>query len=673
MKKSSTQSKLGSKRQNASDLLEVEEDDYYELIDDILHRGVCLEFLNKLNGNGNLANYTIREVVEEYICPQTLNANCSLSSLLFDIQPDYVGKATHYVIHPWNAKFGRLVKALNVIDSMEDDGIRHYYWIDIFGISQNIHKHGYELNLDNQWLFRDEMFRNIRYLISNIGKCVAFLEPINDPLILNSSWCLFECMHAINVGATIKIGVSPDPPGVDNKLDEMIQNFDEYVNKFSVNYKESRTFIEIDREWLDMEVKREHPLGEVYLNDQVSAIFLEWLADRGMDILSEEYDIRKNSKSTTDDLLLDDIKDLTIVTEDIEDSPNSTIQRKNSIFSAGKSFISVTEFKNSMIDIFDVHRNSKSSNQILIIEEDRVLNMKALGNLLDDLQRPDDAKYIFELALNNIESHDNISSELILSLEHDYACLLGKDFQEFALAEKKLRMVLEKRIKLFDSDDNEQVMEVMASLGRLLKARQNSDEAEELFRKVYKFSINKNGSKARETLIICNLLALTLQQNKKMDEAEELFQKLLDTGIEVLGTKDEDVMVWANNLSLLLQDKGKYGKCEKLLRWCLRNAEQALGLLHPQTLTCVYNLGFLLWELDRLRAAESLFLREYNGCKQLYGENHQDTLRSRNNLINFYKSQGRNLEAQKLIGSKTAVLAREPTPNSPNTYYNKTE
>jgi hypothetical protein len=81
--------------------------------DDPLERGVSYEFLARLLKKQKLGGeLTTRQVVKQYIYPQTFNSKCSLSGLLRVLHPQSVGRATHYVIHPWDGNFERLVLAL---------------------------------------------------------------------------------------------------------------------------------------------------------------------------------------------------------------------------------------------------------------------------------------------------------------------------------------------------------------------------------------------------------------------------------------------------------------------------------------------------------------------------------------------------------------------------------
>jgi hypothetical protein len=61
----------------------------------------------------DLGNKTIREVVTEFVLPETREYGVSMAGVMKKYYHDYIGRAGFYVSFPWDSNFGRLVTALS--------------------------------------------------------------------------------------------------------------------------------------------------------------------------------------------------------------------------------------------------------------------------------------------------------------------------------------------------------------------------------------------------------------------------------------------------------------------------------------------------------------------------------------------------------------------------------
>jgi len=673
---------------------------------DVVDRGVSIEVLVDLLIEHDLEHLTTREVVDSFVLPQTADYQCSLAGLMKRSFPMAVGNATHYVVHPWDGSFGRLVRALMTVDSAfqeegasdssvdgtdedededgDGDGLgedsvtsskvsgkengekrKAFFWIDVFAIDQHEHLEGYEQ--EDAWLHRDELFRNVRRCIETIDFTCLFLDPCHKPVLLQRSWCLYECMQALSNGRELILASCPEP-GEARRMKEAIEDFGSAIEAFRPDFAKSVASSEEDREWLVHAVSAAHPSGAAWLNEQVGRVMLHWLAQ---EVLSDMYSyhqhrlansslqngMRGSSRSLTSSTRPPGISEggegstsLLEMKRKLSWNPSSSTGVSKSLTDAQVLSRSIfiprkesAELKNDDVG-FEGSVMSRSSpamlpRELLDSQWAPVDSIHALGSLLESLSCVDDAHLQYKRALDI--AHDMLGQEhsVTLHISHDLACLQAKHFFAFQEAEARLNWTLEEREERLGMYHNDTI-ETIVALARLLQAQNRIDEAEALFRRAVQNSIVKNGFEHRQSLVSANLLALLLQGKGHLFEARILLARTHVVGIAVLGRHHADVLVWRNNLAVLLQDLGELEMAESVFRKALTDCEQALGPEHQQTLNIVFNLGQCLWQQGKLRAAETLFRRELRSCRQIYGDHQHDTIRSIRNMIEFFASQG---------------------------------
>ena len=218
--------------------------------------------------------------MKQYVVPQTFNSKCSLSGLLRQVHPQSVGRATHYVVHPWDGSFERLVSALGAVDGSHDDeeGNPPYFWIDVFALNQRQQVEGYKREEDT-WLHRDEMFSQLKQCMRSIDKICVIIDPVPNPIVVKRAWCLFECAQALHQGREVMLCPVPEPPDCDPFLN-VVYDFEKTVSNYKIQFRETEATIPIDKEWLQKEVHSVSPLAEKWLNERVSKELLGWLGDR---------------------------------------------------------------------------------------------------------------------------------------------------------------------------------------------------------------------------------------------------------------------------------------------------------------------------------------------------------------------------------------------------------
>jgi len=579
-----------------------------ESVDDpenLCDRGVSIDLLLNLLHEHNLENMTTREVVSKFVIPQTLDYQCSLSGLMKRSFPDKVSTATHYVIHPWDASFSRLVHMLVSVDrafsttsdeassSSEDHSTndlinrplptisecgasRAFFWIDFFAVDQVAHLEGYA-NEDQSWLHRDELLENVRLIIERTPYTCVFIEPHYQPILIQRSWCLFELMHALYHGREILLSHCPEELNIE-ATKGFIDDLDKTILNFTPDFETSQVSVAQDKEWLLRAVNAVHSSGTTWLNQQVGTMMKQWFAEEMMKL-----------------------------TLNCNVAPSiSTLWR--------------------------------------------------LGMLLDQLCHVDFAETYLMQSLNLSRDQLGFEHMLTLTISHDLACFQAKRHHRFDLADELLRHVLSSREHIL-GEFHYLTTQTRVALARLLQERFRHDpdasealiaEAESLYSKSLKLSLVQNGISHMDTLVVANFLALLLQEKEDYRSSYILLSRIVSTSRATWGSRHEDVLVWTNNLAVLLQDMNQLPRSEALLKRTLTECEHALGVDHLQTLTTVYNLAECMLQQGRFRQAEGLFKRELVACQSVKGPRHPDTLSSLANMIQVLRQQNKDQEADEL-------------------------
>ncbi|CAK9029860.1 Nephrocystin-3, partial [Durusdinium trenchii] len=597
-------------RDSASERFDWSSDEIESIDDpqDLRDRGVSVELLKDLLEEHELGGKTTREVVTEFVLPQTTDYGCSLAGLMKRSFPRLVGRASHYVVHAWDGSFERLVRTLEAVasdyrgpvdaeeglvgsddddddegqegegvarDLLDDDdttGPCHtaMFWIDLCAIDQHLHMEGYT-DEERLWLHRDELLQNVRKCIERIPSTIIMMDPPHAPNVIGRAWCLYECMQALYYSRQELLMLScPDDDQEAQGMLSAIDNFGEAVKAFTPDFEASKTSSEQDKEWLLTAVNAAHPSGSEWLNEQVGKVMLHWLAQ---EVLTDMF----------------------------------------------------------------------HNDRLAPIE-----SLHELGTLLESLACVEQAHIQFVRSLDIARDQLGVEHARTLAIAHDLACLQAKHFYQFAQAEELLRETLTSRERIL-GPYHPATNETTIALARLLQAQGYLDKAEELYRSALQHSLVENGFAHRSSLIAANLLALLLQSKGNLFEGYILLARTLAVGLKVLGPRHLDVLVWRNNMAVLLQDFEHLIPAESVFRKALNDSEQAFGPDHPQTLNIVYNLGQCLWQQDKMRAAEMLFRRELSGCQTMLGMGHRDTVRSIRNMIEFLASQDRHDEADSYI------------------------
>ena len=146
-------------------------------------------------------------------------------------------------------------------------------------------------------------------------------------------------------------------------------------------------------------------------------------------------------------------------------------------------------------------------------------------------------------------------------------------------------------------------------------------EAEELKREVLAAERKKGGARGPNTLIALGNLALNLMQQGKLAEAEPLFRESLEARRATFGDNDQDTLSAVGNLGRVLQEQGKLEEAEPLLveavAWAKKNG------INP---FAICSLVELRREQGRLAEAEEELSWLMEHARNVFGPQAQDTL-----------------------------------------------
>ena len=139
----------------------------------------------------------------------------------------------------------------------------------------------------------------------------------------------------------------------------------------------------------------------------------------------------------------------------------------------------------------------------------------------------------------------------------------------------------------------------MEDLANVFKEQGRREEAQELFRKVFKESHSHLGEDNPETLRRMNIWASVLEEQGEPEKAEQLHRDALQGLRLCLGKDHTETLSSMTNLGRFLHGQGKLKEAEELLSEALKGRQLALGEDHLDTFRSMSYLAAVLWKLGR--------------------------------------------------------------------------
>jgi Tfp pilus assembly protein PilF len=191
------------------------------------------------------------------------------------------------------------------------------------------------------------------------------------------------------------------------------------------------------------------------------------------------------------------------------------------------------------------------------------------------------------------------------------------------------------------------------------------------------------------TAVCLHNLALVYGNDGRSKKSETLHRRVLAIDEKMLGAEHPSTATSLNNLAWILSQQGKHAEAEPMFRRALEIREKSLGLEHAHTVQSMYNLADLYRGQSRCSDADQLMRKTtafwereigpmhpeiakrlndfvldggindgnepgqmFRGVLDIFekslGTEHPTTATLRHKLIQFYREQGRNAEADAL-------------------------
>mmetsp|Transcript_16743 Transcript_16743/g.30746 ORF Transcript_16743/g.30746 Transcript_16743/m.30746 type:complete len:801 (+) Transcript_16743:291-2693(+) len=568
-----------------SDFVQAELDwssDEFEPIEDPVNlwdRGVTIELLQELLLDHELEHMTSRQVVSQFVLPQTADYECSLAGLMKRSFPHTVKKATHYVIHPWDANFGRLIQMLISVDAAyrtTHGGEEAVFWIDMMAVDQHLHCEGYT-DEEKIWLHRDKLLQSVRSCIEATPYTCLFMEPIHNPIVLSRSWCLFEMVYSLFFRRELILAPCPEPPGT-QPLKPVLENVAAAVQRFTPDFENTKTSSDRDHEWLMTAVTAAHSSGIAWLNDQVGKVMLHWLAQ---EVLNEIYRLDQPVPVSS-------LRDLASLLESLSNIDQAHMQ--------------YTLALNTARDQLGLDHTLT----LAITHDLACLKAKHMFKF-------DEAEDLLREALRGRESiygpSQDVTNDTVLALARLLQAQSRLDEAE-VLYRRALKYSLE-----LHGFEHRGTLVAANLLALLLQNKGEFREAYVLLTRTLKVGMSSLGSKHLDVLVWCNNMAVLLQDARDLQHAESLFRKTLADCEAALGKDHSQTLNVVFNLGQCLWQQGKKRAAEMLFRRELASCQALYGIRHRDTVRSFRNIIDFLVAEDREDEAE-----EYIEILQQTGE-----------------------------------------------------
>ncbi len=184
-------------------------------------------------------------------------------------------------------------------------------------------------------------------------------------------------------------------------------------------------------------------------------------------------------------------------------------------------------------------------------------------------------------------------------------------------------------------------------LARLYLDLGRYQEAEELHRgEIERVPREHPGKDHVDTIAAMNDLAVVLTRQEDFDEAEHLFKKVWKVRREKWSDDHPDTLTTINYFGVLRREQQRYDEAESMLRQALEGRKSKLGNKHHACFESMHELAMLYKEQGDYNKSEPLLLEAIAGRRLNLGDTHPHTLESLKNLIEFYEAWGKPEKAE---------------------------
>lgn len=652
---------------------------------DLADRGVSIDLLMDLLIEHDLENMSTREVVERFVMPQTADYGCSLSGLMKRSFPHAVGRATHYVIHPWDCNFGRLVRSLISVDNAYQYGSSaasetyegddafddDYYDGDVDGFSDD---EEYAIGMHEQAHLTEKECEE-----TGQGTAVGAQEQ-NDG---HQQICLEQALesrdaHSNFAGKEIDGHIITPEPGAAlldgqhhggediagpcisavatpnlGELDFTSTSKTTSVNGRKRQRRRQALF------WIDIFAIDQHLHLEGYAREDV------WL--HRDQLLQSVRSLIESIPCAC--LFMDPSNGPVLVKRSwcLYESMQAVFYGSKFVLAYCPETSETARTLHPAIEDFGAAVEAftpdfATSQTTLPQDKEWLLNAVAAAHpsgfrWLNEKVGQVMLHALAQEVLNDLYSaHPDLDQAPIQSI-HQLAILLESLVCVEQANLQYLRALDLARDQL--GEDHTLTLSIAHDLACLQAKHFHAFvQAEELLRATLEARQCRLGEHHPDTMETALALARLLQAQNRIDEAEQLFRITLERSLIEHGFSQRQSLVAANLLALLLQQRGELFEAYILLARTLSVGTQVLGRHHLDVLVWRNNLAVLLQDMEELDVAESLFRKALTDCESALGQEHPQTLDIVYNLGQCLWQQGKLRAAEmcfrrELVGCQT--------------------
>jgi tetratricopeptide (TPR) repeat protein len=154
--------------------------------------------------------------------------------------------------------------------------------------------------------------------------------------------------------------------------------------------------------------------------------------------------------------------------------------------------------------------------------------------------------------------------------------------------------------------NNDTVLDILSSLGRLYHLEENYAAAERIFKQALAVSEHTQGHDHETTLSTAHKLAHILYKRNKLKEAVDIYTQSLADNTRIYGKDHKSVMACINNLAICYDEQGQCDQAVKMYKKSIAGHKRLFGQAHPKTLDGMKNLSELYRTQGNLRGSKEL-------------------------------------------------------------------
>ena len=469
--------------------------------------------------------YTTTHINICIIKPATKGSGLSYAQLILmekndpDTGQPYVSKPTDFVSHAWRYNFKDLVTSLEThardYDAKRSEqglsaiASERYFWNDIFVEDQNStasRPKGY-------------FFDSFRNAISNIGRTVIILSPLERPIPLTRSWCIWEIFSSIEASNCELLFVlhNSDRDVFSRLLESGKSGLDKIISSvLQVNSVDAEAFDEEDRATIHDIITNQLEGGFRAVDTVVCKGLREWIQDAAL-----------------------------------ESSKNASSKNDEDYLSAAR----LLHLQGKLDDAERLYKLSFQKRRELhgLEHTETLLSMGLLASIIKMRGRLDEAE---PLMRQNLELQTRLHG-----MDHEDTLWAANELGRLLKAQGHLEEAeiycvqsMEGRLRLHGLNDA-RTLTSLNNVASLYMKQERLDEAYTLYHRALTAREAELGRDHAHTLSSMNNLALLLTKQGRLEEAEPLYKRALAGQIRTRGAHHRNTINTKGNLGMLLLKK----------------------------------------------------------------------------------------------------------------------